>query len=35
MLDGLKLVIMDGRLSLTDGKEFTMNLTGHTHAERV
>ena len=34
-LDGLKFVIKDGSLSLTNGIEFTMNLAEHTHAGRL
>jgi len=34
-LDTLKFVSAEGRLSLTDGKGFTMNLTEATHAGRL
>jgi hypothetical protein len=34
-LDAVKFVAAEGRLSLTDGKGFTMNLSEHTHGGRV
>jgi hypothetical protein len=34
-LDRAKFLIKDGRLSLTDGDNFTMNLAEHTHAVRM
>jgi hypothetical protein len=34
-LDDLKFVFLDGLLSLTDGKEFTMDLAEHSHAGRL
>jgi hypothetical protein len=34
-LDALKFVTMEGRVSLTDGKGFTMNLTEHPHAGQM
>jgi hypothetical protein len=34
-MDALKFVAADGRLSLTDGKKFTMNLSESTHGGRV
>jgi hypothetical protein len=33
--DAMKFLAADGRLSLTDGKGFTMNLTEATHSGRV
>jgi len=35
VLDALKFVDDEGRISLTDGKDFTMNLTEHTHGGRA
>ena len=34
-LDGLRFAVVEGRLSLTDGRGFTMNLSEHTHAGRM
>jgi hypothetical protein len=34
-LDALKFVYEEEHLSLTDGKDFTMNLTEHTHGGRA
>ena len=35
VIDALRFEITNLHLSLTDGKEFTMNLTEHTHGGRV
>ena len=35
VLDELKFMDEEGRLSLTDGKEFNMNLSEHTHGARA
>jgi len=35
VVDTLKFEIDEGRLSLTDGRGFQMNLTEHTHAGKV
>src|SRR4051794_3379319 len=34
-LDSMKFVLKDGRLSLTDGDNFTINLAEHTRAGRM
>lgn len=35
VLDALQFVDNEGRISLTDGRDFTMNLAEHTHGGRA